>query len=93
MSSNEHNIPGGTPAKSSSDYLEEKDIAINADPTMYLPESHKAYLIERHGTLDLDPIPSMDPADPYNWALWKVSITTALISIRILRALADSIQQ
>lgn len=72
MASNEHNFPGGTPAKPSSDYVEEKDIAVNADPTMYLPESHKAYLIERHGTLDLDPIPSMDPADPYNWAVWKV---------------------
>ena len=79
MMSNEHNIPGGATAKSSSDYVEEKDTAINNDPTMYLPESHKAYLIERHGTLDLDPIPSMDPADPYNWAVWKVR--NSLLSI------------
>lgn len=64
MSSNEHDILGGTPAKSSSGYVEEKDIADKVDPTMFLSDSHKSYLIERHGTLDLDPIPSMDPADP-----------------------------
>ena len=76
MSSTEHDIPGGKPAKPSSDYVEEKDIAVNVDPTRFLSDLHKSYLIERHGTLDLDPIPSMDPADPYNWALWKVSNNT-----------------
>lgn len=38
-----------------------------------LSKPHRDYLLERHGTLDLDPIPSMDPADPYNWPTWKVS--------------------
>jgi hypothetical protein len=38
-----------------------------------LSEQHRAYLLQRHGTLDLDPVPSMDPADPYNWPSWKVS--------------------
>lgn len=33
---------------------------------------HRNYLLQRHGTLDLDPVPSMDPADPYNWPTWKV---------------------
>lgn len=32
-----------------------------------LSQEHRDYLIKRHGTLDLDPIPSDDPADPYNW--------------------------
>lgn len=59
--------------KSDSDYVEEKDVGISVDPTRFLSESHKSYLIERHGKLDLDPIPSMDPADPYNWPSWKVS--------------------
>ncbi|KAJ0414458.1 major facilitator superfamily domain-containing protein [Aspergillus carlsbadensis] len=45
-----------------------------------LSEQHQAYLIERHGTLDLDPIPSMDPADPYNWPLWKKSCNLALVA-------------
>lgn len=37
-----------------------------------LPKAHQDYLIERHGTLDLDPMPGMSPADPYNWPEWKV---------------------
>jgi hypothetical protein len=38
-----------------------------------LPKAHRDYLLERHGTFELDPIPSMEPADPYNWPEWKVS--------------------
>ena len=38
-----------------------------------LSASHKAYLLERHGTLNLDPLPSESPADPYNWPRWTVS--------------------
>lgn len=73
MSSTDPSHPDETLRKSNSDYVEEKDFGIADDPVRYLSESHKAYLIERHGKLDLDPIPSMDPADPYNWPSWKVS--------------------
>jgi hypothetical protein len=38
----------------------------------YLSPEHREYLLKRHGTLDLSPLPSMDDADPYNWAPWKV---------------------
>lgn len=38
-----------------------------------LPKAHRDYLLARHGTLELDPIPSMGSADPYNWPEWKVS--------------------
>jgi hypothetical protein len=38
-----------------------------------LSKLHRDYLMERHGTLELDPLPTMDPADPYNWPEWKVS--------------------
>lgn len=38
-----------------------------------LSEEHRAYLLERHGTLDLDPIPGFGDADPYNWSSTKVS--------------------
>jgi len=37
-----------------------------------LSESHREFLLQRHGTLDLDPIPSPSGADPYNWPTWKV---------------------
>lgn len=29
-----------------------------------LSQEHRDYLIQRHGTLELDPMPSDDPADP-----------------------------
>ncbi|KAL3463463.1 major facilitator superfamily domain-containing protein [Aspergillus heterothallicus] len=45
-----------------------------------LSEQHQAYLIQRHGTLEIDPIPSMDPADPYNWPLWKKSCNLTLVA-------------
>ena len=44
--------------------------------TARLSKPHRDFLIERHGTLDLDPIPAMDPADPYNWPEWKVGNLT-----------------
>ena len=37
-----------------------------------LSEEHRQYLLARHGTLDLDPIPDMNDADPYNWPRWRV---------------------
>lgn len=38
-----------------------------------LSAEHRDYLIARHGTTDLVPLPTMDPADPLNWPRWKVS--------------------
>ncbi|KAL6705131.1 hypothetical protein ACN47E_007236 [Coniothyrium glycines] len=37
----------------------------------HLSLEHREYLIERHGTADLDPLPTMGTADPYNWPVWK----------------------
>lgn len=37
-----------------------------------LTPEHQKYLLQRHGTLELDPVPSADPDDPYNWPTWKV---------------------
>lgn len=65
------------PGKTDVDFVESTEAGI---PTKYadlvasrLSKSHRDYLMERHGTLELDPIPSLDPADPYNWPSWKVS--------------------
>lgn len=30
-----------------------------------ISKPHQDYLMQRHGTLELQPVPSMDPADPY----------------------------
>jgi len=44
----------------------EKDQAVN------LSQGHREYLVKRHGTLNLDPIPAFGDTDPYNWPQWKV---------------------
>ncbi|GAB1204214.1 hypothetical protein APSETT445_002863 [Aspergillus pseudonomiae] len=46
-----------------------------------ISKAHRDYLMERHGTLELDPIPSMDPADPYNWPSWKKLANLILVAI------------
>ena len=38
-----------------------------------LSPAHEQYLLQRHGTLDLDPVPQADDADPYNWPQLKES--------------------
>ncbi|KAJ5584679.1 uncharacterized protein N7459_004479 [Penicillium hispanicum] len=45
-----------------------------------LPKAHRDYLIEIHGTLELDPIPSMGPADPFNWPEWKKMANLILVA-------------
>lgn len=44
------------------------------DRVAHLSEEHRQYLLARHGTLDLDPIPDMNDADPYNWPRWRVGL-------------------
>ena len=44
-----------------------------------ISKPHQDYLMQRHGTLELHPVPSMDPADPYNWPGWKVGGDLGLI--------------
>lgn len=38
-----------------------------------ITEAHRNYLIERHGTFELDPVPDFTDADPLNWSLAQVS--------------------
>jgi hypothetical protein len=46
---------------------------LDKDEATHLSEEHRQYLIQRHGTVDLDPLPTMGTADPYNWPTWKVN--------------------
>lgn len=45
---------------------------LDKSEVVHLSEEHRHYLLERHGTLELDPLPTMGTADPYNWPTWKV---------------------
>lgn len=74
-------VTGKKSAEESGDYVEEpRDLAntetqatyFNGESTTALSQDHKEYLLKRHGTLDLDPLPGPGGADPYNWPNWKV---------------------
>ncbi|KAJ5233098.1 hypothetical protein N7468_006054 [Penicillium chermesinum] len=80
MASAANETPEDRLDKSHAPYTEEKDLSAISDNGSNLSEAHKAYLIERHGTYDLDPVPSTDPADPYNWPLWKKVSNLSLVA-------------
>ena len=42
------------------------------DDIANLSEEHRQYLLQKHGTYELDPVPAMDDADPYNFSTSKV---------------------
>jgi hypothetical protein len=56
-----------------------------------LTEEHRDYLIKRHGTVDLDPLPSADPADPYNWPQWKKVVNLSCVAFHVSIALGTTI--
>ena len=51
------------------DLRHQEDISLNPD--------HADYLLQRHGTVDLDPLPSVDPLDPLNWPTWRKNLYLA----------------
>jgi hypothetical protein len=54
-----------------------------------LTEEHRDYLIQRHGTVDLDPLPSADPADPYNWPQWKKVVNLSCVAFHVSTSRRD----
>ncbi|PHH89363.1 hypothetical protein CDD83_6209 [Cordyceps sp. RAO-2017] len=49
-----------------------------------LGEDHRQYLLRRHGTVDLDPVPQMDDDDPLNWPRKKKLLNLALVSFHAM---------
>lgn len=47
-----------------------------------LTQEHRDYLMIRHGTVELDPLPTADPSDPLNWPTWKVSDEFLILQYR-----------
>ncbi|KAK5132088.1 hypothetical protein LTR08_000338 [Meristemomyces frigidus] len=72
---NQASAPGSNPDKESLNgsllELGPRATYITTGAAAGISQEHRDYLLARHGTLDLDPIPSADPADPYNWPKWK----------------------
>ncbi|KAJ5870206.1 hypothetical protein N7455_005147 [Penicillium solitum] len=56
------------------------------DRVAHLSEEYRQYLLARHGTFDLDPIPDMNDADPYNWPQWRKSINLILVAFHAMMA-------
>lgn len=48
------------------------DASSDSTVLLRLSPEHRHYLLRRHGTLDLDPVPGPKDDDPYNWPRWKV---------------------
>lgn len=49
-----------------------------------LSTEHREFLMAHHGTVDLDPIPSMDLKDPLNWPRWKKNLTVLLVAFHCM---------
>jgi len=47
-----------------------------------LSPEHQSYLVKRHGSIQLDPLPSSDPAEPLNWPDWKKDLEILLIAFQ-----------
>jgi hypothetical protein len=45
---------------------------VTPDSDSEIAPEHREYLLQRHGTFELDPVPAMDDEDPYNWPARKV---------------------
>ncbi|KUI69343.1 hypothetical protein VM1G_05060 [Cytospora mali] len=57
-----------------------------ADEINGLSEEHRQYLLERHGTLDLSPMPDMSDANPYNWSQKKKVLNLLLVAFHAMMA-------
>ncbi|KAK7747508.1 hypothetical protein SLS53_001763 [Cytospora paraplurivora] len=51
-----------------------------------LSEDHRQYLIRKHGTFELDPLPDMSDADPYNWSQKKKVVNLILVAFHAMMA-------
>ncbi|PLB48985.1 synaptic vesicle transporter [Aspergillus steynii IBT 23096] len=84
-SSPEGKIPIPELENARSEYLEkaEEDCSFISNNISSL---HREYLLGRHGTLDLDPLPSPSSADPYNWPTWKKLTNLILVAFHACMA-------
>ncbi|KAL2215420.1 synaptic vesicle transporter [Thermoascus aurantiacus ATCC 26904] len=73
------------PANGDSESLEKNELVshasrVDTDKAASLSQQHREYLLQRHGTLDLDPVPGLGDADPYNWPTWKKTANLILVA-------------
>jgi hypothetical protein len=49
-----------------------------------LSPEHEAYLVQRHGTTNLTPLPSTDPNDPLNWPTWRKNTQILMVAFHAM---------
>jgi len=64
----------------------EKEVNHVGDPASDSPisEDHKNYLLRRHGTLKLNPLPSSSPEDPLNWPARKKNTQVLMVAFHAM---------
>ncbi|OKL55821.1 hypothetical protein UA08_08814 [Talaromyces atroroseus] len=65
-----------------------EDDHLQKNESSNLSPEYREYLISRHGTIELDPLPDMTDADPYNWPKWMASQTLSFFKITNLTLVA-----
>jgi hypothetical protein len=52
--------------------------------TSTISDDRDQYLMMRHGTLELDPLPSSSPRDPLNWPTWKKDVHVLMVAFHAM---------
>ncbi|OAF57830.1 hypothetical protein VC83_05643 [Pseudogymnoascus destructans] len=79
-------IDNNGPGKPSAEHSEDMELTVenityvHPGTTDALSSEHREYLMQRHGTLGLDPILRMGDADPYNWTSSNKVINLILVA-------------
>ncbi|KAF2227446.1 MFS transporter [Elsinoe ampelina] len=75
-----------SPPSSTVSHLEHQPPEHSSVPTAHLSESHKQYLLARHGTLTLHPLPTAHDSDPYNFPHWQKTTNLLLVAFHAMTA-------
>src|ERR1035438_2645643 len=52
--------------------------------TSTMSDDRERYIMMRHGTLELDPLPSSSPRDPLNWPTWKKDVYVLMVAFHAM---------
>jgi hypothetical protein len=52
--------------------------------TSTINDDRDEYLLIRHGTLELNPLPSSSPKDPFNWPIWKKNVHVLMVAFHAM---------
>ncbi|KAI9879913.1 MAG: hypothetical protein M1830_006580 [Pleopsidium flavum] len=66
--------------------IEDKEVNHVENPASNpsISEEHEEYLLGRHGTLELTPLPSFPPEDPLNWPGWKKDTQLLMVAFHAM---------